>query len=57
MNIEVSIMKNKKLVYSFNYIAKKSDSDAHERATELAVRQANFHGLKYDYIKTKLIEE
>lgn len=57
MTIEVSIIKNKLTVYSFSYIAKKSDSDAHERATQIAVNQAKKHGITYDFINTKLQED
>lgn len=57
MTIEVSIIKDKQLVYSFSYIAKKSDSDAHERATQIAVAQAKKHRITYDFINTKLMED
>jgi hypothetical protein len=56
MTIEVSIIRNKQLVYSFSYIAKKSDADAHDRAVKLAENRAKKHGITYDFINTKLME-
>lgn len=57
MTIEVSIIKDNQLVYSFSYIAKRSDTNAHERATQIAVSQAKKHGVTYDFINTKLKED
>lgn len=57
MTIEVSIVKDKQIVYCFSYVAKKSDADAHERATQVAVNQAKKHGITYDFINTKLMED